>query len=219
MKELSRQMEEIQTEPHNITVYFDGGYDLKTRTSGLGCAIYYEQNEKAYRLRKNARVEELESNNEAEYAACHLALQELEYLDVHHLPVTITGDSLVVIMQLKGEWPCYEPQLSRWADRIDNLISRMGIDPEFNLVSRKRIKKQITWLPRRCKTLRLQAQRNNPTKSRGYGYECTPHSRLSHIKSSCESTKAIRLCMTRRASNHAALAVPYNIHGEGRSNG
>ncbi|MFD2759785.1 ribonuclease H family protein [Lentibacillus juripiscarius] len=140
MKELSRQMEEIQTEPHNITVYFDGGYDLKTRTSGLGCAIYYEQNEKAYRLRKNARVEELESNNEAEYAACHLALQELEYLDVHHLPVTITGDSLVVIMQLKGEWPCYEPQLSRWADRIDNLISRMGIDPEFNLVSRKKNK-------------------------------------------------------------------------------
>ncbi|TMN23196.1 reverse transcriptase-like protein [Lentibacillus cibarius] len=140
VKELKKQMEEIKAEPHHITVYFDGGYDLQTQKSGLGCAIYYEMNEKAYRLRKNASVDELESNNEAEYAACHLALQELENLEVHHLPVTITGDSLVVIKQLQGEWPCYESNLSRWADRIDHLINRMGLDPEFNIVSRKKNK-------------------------------------------------------------------------------
>ncbi|GAA0432466.1 ribonuclease H family protein [Lentibacillus halophilus] len=140
VKELSKQLEEIETEPHQITVTFDGSFDWKTQTSGLGCAIYYKQNEKSYRLRKNAHVDELASNNEAEYAACHLALQELEYMDVHHLPVTITGDSLVVIQQLKGEWACYKSELSKWADRIDDLISRMGITPEFNLVSRKKNK-------------------------------------------------------------------------------
>ncbi len=79
MKELKKYMKGIQTEPHNVTAYFDGGFDQDTKKSGLGCAIYYEQNGKSYRLRKNALVEGLETNNEAEYAALHLALKECEY--------------------------------------------------------------------------------------------------------------------------------------------
>lgn len=137
LKELKKQMEEIQTEPHNVTVYFDGGFDLKTRTSGLGCVIYYEQNNKSYRLRKNAIVEELDTNNEAEYAALNLGLQELEFLGVHHLPVTVVGDSQVVINQLKEDWPCYEEELSKWADRIESHINQLGIDAEYKLVTRK----------------------------------------------------------------------------------
>src|SRR5699024_11797205 len=70
-----------------ISVYFDGGFDGNTRTSGLGCVIYFEQNDKSWRQRKNALVEELETNNEAEYAALHLAVQEMELIGVHHLPV------------------------------------------------------------------------------------------------------------------------------------
>ncbi|WP_010532001.1 ribonuclease H family protein [Lentibacillus jeotgali] len=137
MKELKKQMEALNTEPHEVTVYFDGGFDLTTRNSGLGCVIYYEQNEKSWRQRKNARVEELETNNEAEYAALHLAVQALEFMGVHHLTVTFAGDSQVVINQLKGEWPCYEAELNRWADRIENDLDRLGIDPEYELIPRK----------------------------------------------------------------------------------
>ena len=137
LKEMKKQMEAIKTEPHEVTVYFDGGFDLTTRNSGLGCVIYYEQNGKSWRQRKNALVEELETNNEAEYAALHLAVQELELMGVHHLTVTFTGDSQVVINQLKGEWPCYEAELNHWADRIENDFDRLGIDPEYELVSRK----------------------------------------------------------------------------------
>ncbi|MBP1949923.1 reverse transcriptase-like protein [Virgibacillus litoralis] len=137
LKELRKQMEEIKTEPHNVTVYFDGGFDLETNKSGLGCAIYYEQNNKSYRLRKNALVDELETNNEAEYAALHHGIQELELLGVHHLPVTFIGDSQVVINQLKEDWPCYEEELAKWADRIESHVSKLGIDAEYKLVSRK----------------------------------------------------------------------------------
>ncbi|MGP4108658.1 reverse transcriptase-like protein [Virgibacillus sp. L01] len=137
LKELRKQMEEIKTEPHHVTVYFDGGFDLETNKSGLGCAIYYEQNNKSYRLRKNALIEELETNNEAEYAALHLGIQELELLGVHHLPVTFIGDSQVVINQLKEDWPCYEEELAKWADRIERHVSQLGIDAEYKLVSRK----------------------------------------------------------------------------------
>ncbi|ALX50227.1 ribonuclease H family protein [Lentibacillus amyloliquefaciens] len=137
MKELKKQLEAIQTEPHEVTVYFDGGFDRETKKSGLGCVIYYEQNNKKWRLRENALVEELETNNEAEYAALHLASQELELMGVHHLTVTFVGDSQVVINQLKGEWPCYEAVLNQWADRIEADFSRLGIDPAYEVISRK----------------------------------------------------------------------------------
>jgi len=137
LKELKELMKGIQTEPHNITVYFDGGFELETKSSGLGCAIYYEQDGKSYRLRKNALVEELDTNNEAEYAALHLGLQEVEYLGVQDLTVEIIGDSKVVINQLNGEWPCLEEELSKWADRIEGKLSELNITPEYKVVSRK----------------------------------------------------------------------------------
>ncbi|MFC7063273.1 reverse transcriptase-like protein [Halobacillus seohaensis] len=137
LKELKEYMKGIQTEPHNVTVYFDGGFDRETKRSGLGCAIYYEQNGKAFRLRKNALVEQLDTNNESEYAALHLGLKELELLGVHHLPVKFIGDSQVVINQLKEEWACFDEELSKWADRVESKLKKLGIDPDYRLVSRK----------------------------------------------------------------------------------
>lgn len=136
MKELKRYFKEIETEPHHLTVYFDGGFDLSTNKSGLGCVLYYEQSGKSYRLRKNAASEELISNNEAEYAALYLGLQELDYLNVHHLPVRFIGDSQVVINQLNGEWPVYEKTLSNWADRVEEKLHKLGIQPTYELVQR-----------------------------------------------------------------------------------
>ncbi|MGM7701413.1 ribonuclease H family protein [Pseudalkalibacillus sp. Hm43] len=138
VKELKEFLKGIETEPHNIKVYFDGGYELESRRSGLGCVIYYDQSGKSFRLRKNASVDELQSNNEAEYAALHLALKELENLGVHHLPIRIVGDSQVVINQLNGEWACFEEELTRWADRIDQKLNRLGLQPEYELLSRKK---------------------------------------------------------------------------------
>lgn len=137
LKELKKFMEEIKTEAYNITVYFDGGFDLETNDAGLGCAIYYEQNDKNFRIRKNALVTGLENNNEAEYAALDLGLKELEFLGVHHLPVLFIGDSKVVINHLNDEWPSYDEELSKWADRIEASFNRLGVEPLYKLISRK----------------------------------------------------------------------------------
>ncbi|KOS71607.1 hypothetical protein AEA09_01045 [Lysinibacillus contaminans] len=137
VKEMKAYLKEVETEPHNITVYFDGGFDRATSQSGLGCVIYYEQSGKSYRLRKNAFSAELKSNNEAEYAALYLGLVELELLNVHHLPIRIIGDSQVVINQLNGDWPALEKDLVSWADKIDEKLKELGIKPEYELVSRK----------------------------------------------------------------------------------
>jgi len=137
VKEMKGYLKGIETEPHNITVYFDGGFDLETNKAGLGCVIYYEQSGKSYRLRQNAPSDELQSNNEAEYAALYLCLQELEHLNVHHLPVQFFGDSQVVINQMTEEWPTLEIKLSSWADRIEKKLKDLGIQPEYKLVQRK----------------------------------------------------------------------------------
>ncbi len=136
-KEIKKYLKEMETEPHNVKVYFDGGYDIQSGLAGLGVSIYYEQNGKSYRMRRNAPAQGLASNNEAEYAALHLAVVELELLDVHHQTVQFIGDSQVVINQMSGEWPAYEKELANWADRIDNKLKNVGIEPQFELVPRK----------------------------------------------------------------------------------
>ncbi|MGP4060814.1 reverse transcriptase-like protein [Halobacillus sp. H74] len=137
MKDLRKYLAGLEKEPHHLTVYFDGGFEIDNRKSGLGCAIYYEQNGKSMRLRKNAKVEELATNNEVEYAALYLAIQELEMLNVKNLPVTFSGDSQVVIKQLNEEWPTMDDVLLNWAERIDEKLEQMGITPSFELITRK----------------------------------------------------------------------------------
>lgn len=138
MKELKAYLKGIETEPHNVEVYFDGGFDNGTKQAGFGCVIYYEQNGKSYRLRQNAAADGLLSNNEAEYAAFFLCLQELELLGVHDLPIRFIGDSKVVINGLAGDWPVMEEELGRWADRIEEKMKKLGLQPEYELISRKR---------------------------------------------------------------------------------
>jgi ribonuclease HI len=137
IKEMKGYLKGIETEPHNIIVYFDGGFDLTTKMAGLGCVIYYDQNGKSSRLRSNASVDELISNNEAEYAALYFSLQELELLNVHDLSVRFIGDSRVVINHLSEEWPIIEESLFSWAGRIEAKMKQLGIHPQYELVSRK----------------------------------------------------------------------------------
>jgi ribonuclease HI len=137
VKEMKSYLKGLETEPHNVKVYFDGGFDHETNKAGMGCVIYYEQSGKSYRLRTNAPSSEMTSNNEAEYAALYLAVQELEQLNVHHLPVQFIGDSQLVINQMKEEWPTLEKNFLTWAERIEGKMRDLGIQPEYELISRK----------------------------------------------------------------------------------
>lgn len=137
LKELRKLTAVIEAEPHNITLYFDGGFTKGTNEAGLGAIIYYSQGKKNFRLRANEHIEEMETNNEAEYAALYFALGLLEELGVHHLPCEIKGDSQVVLKQLEGEWPCFEENLNRWLDRIEEKMKSLGIEPTYTAITRK----------------------------------------------------------------------------------
>jgi len=137
LKEVKAYLKEIETEPHQVQIYFDGGYELSSGDAGLGCVIYYKQNGKSYRHRSNAKLDELRSNNEAEYAALYFCLQELEYLEVRRQVVSFTGDSRIVINGMEGEWPLIEDKLEPWVVRIKEKLNELGIQDEYQLVPRK----------------------------------------------------------------------------------
>jgi len=139
-KEYIKLNEKLEEEPVDITVYFDGGFDRTTFTAGTGIVIYYTKSGVPYRIRANHKLDELESNNEAEYAALYQAMQMLEELGVKNTVCTISGDSLGVLKQLSGEWPCFEENLNKWLDRIEAKINELQIKPLYKEVDRKQNK-------------------------------------------------------------------------------
>lgn len=136
LKELAKLLEEIEEEPHDLVVYFDGGYDKQALLAGLGAVIYYKQGKKKYRLRANELLHEIDNNNEAEYAAFYYGVNLLEEMGVRHMSCEFKGDSQVVLNQLAGEWPCYEENLNRWLDRIEAKMEKLGLTPSYSPISR-----------------------------------------------------------------------------------
>ncbi|MCY8614894.1 reverse transcriptase-like protein [Bacillus haynesii] len=136
LKELEKLKEELAAEPDEITVYFDGSYDKESQLAGLGIVIYYSLGGERYRLRKNKSFR-LTTNNEAEYAALSEAVKELKDLGASRNSVVIKGDSLVVLNQLEGNWPCYDPVHSKWLDRIESQLQKLKLTPTYIQISRK----------------------------------------------------------------------------------
>jgi ribonuclease HI len=135
-KEMKKLLEEVEEEPHDLLVYFDGGYNKETKEAGLGAVIYYKQGKKKFRIRANEMFGEIENNSEAEYAAMYQTLNLLEEMGVSHMTCEFKGDAQGILMQLKGEWPCYEENLNRWLDRIEEKINKLSIHATFTPIPR-----------------------------------------------------------------------------------
>ncbi|MFJ5965141.1 reverse transcriptase-like protein [Bacillus sp. NPDC093026] len=136
IKELEKLKEELQLEPDQLRVYFDASFRKETGASGLGIVVYYTLGEDTYRLRKNHFFQGT-TNNEAEYAALYEAVKALKDLGAGRNSVTIKGDSLVVMNQLKGEWPCYDDVHHRWLDRIEAALKELKLTPTYEIIDRK----------------------------------------------------------------------------------
>ncbi|OCA92805.1 reverse transcriptase-like protein [Pseudobacillus wudalianchiensis] len=140
VKEFTKLNKKLDEEPGEVEVYFDGGYDRDTQTAGIGIVVYYKKNGEDWRCRVNERLLQLESNNEAEYAALYKAIGLLEEIGVKQVPVTITGDSHVVLKQLSGEWPCFDETLNKWLDRIEHKMEKLRLTPLYKPVDRRQNK-------------------------------------------------------------------------------
>src|SRR5690554_6586331 len=73
LKELKKLNKKLDEEPQEIELYFDGGFQKGSLSAGLGVVIYYKKGERQYRFRANELIHEMDTNNEAEYAALYYA--------------------------------------------------------------------------------------------------------------------------------------------------
>ncbi|HEY4554668.1 MAG TPA: reverse transcriptase-like protein, partial [Bacillaceae bacterium] len=135
-KEYAKLRQKLDEKPRNPIVFFDGGFNKGSGKAGIGMVVYYEKGTDRYRIRANGLLDALETNNEAEYAALYNSLLLLEEAGIRNIPCTIKGDSLGVLKQLEGEWPCYEPVLNAWLDRIESKLKELGIKPAYLPVGR-----------------------------------------------------------------------------------
>lgn len=139
-KELHVYLDKLQEEPHDVTVLFDGGFDVSTKKAGVGVVIYYSLQQKRYRKRVNTLLDYLEDNNEAEYAALYFAIQQMEEIGIHHQDIVIQGDSMQVIHQMNDNWPVIGDVYQNWCDRIEHAIQQLGLKPIYELLPRSQNK-------------------------------------------------------------------------------
>ncbi|KQL42204.1 hypothetical protein AN960_02875 [Bacillus sp. FJAT-25509] len=135
-KQVIKYLKELEEEPHNISIFFDGGFDQSTSISGIGVCLYFSQNGKNYRKRFNEKLDGLLTNNEAEFAAIENAILLLEEMNIKGQTILIKGDSQVVINQLNGDWPCYEEQHERFINRIERNCKNLKLTLQLELIKR-----------------------------------------------------------------------------------
>ncbi|PGS48944.1 reverse transcriptase-like protein [Bacillus sp. AFS041924] len=135
-KQVLKYIKELEEEPHNVTIFFDGGFDLSSSISGIGVCLYFSQNGKNYRRRFNEKLDGLLTNNEAEFASIENAILLLEEMNITGQTIVIKGDSQVVINQLSGDWPCYEEQHERFINRIERKCKNLKLTLQLELIKR-----------------------------------------------------------------------------------
>ncbi|WP_062047220.1 reverse transcriptase-like protein [Bacillus sp. JCM 19034] len=140
IKDMKNFLNQQKTIPQNAHAYIDGGFNPHTAASGIGWVIYYEQNQQKWRHRQNDQLDLLTDNNEAEYAALYRCLQTCEELELRNQLFPIYSDSLTVIKQASGEWPCYEENYQNWLKRIDDLADKINLKLEYHFIERNQNK-------------------------------------------------------------------------------
>ncbi|MET3195387.1 ribonuclease HI [Bacillus sp. OAE603] len=135
-KQVIKYLKELEDEPHDIVIYFDGGFDIATGISGVGVSLYFQQNGKNFRKRFNEKLTGLSTNNEAEFAALENAIFLLEEMNITGQLISVKGDSQVVMNQISGDWPCYEEQHERFINRIEKKCKQNKLTLQFELLKR-----------------------------------------------------------------------------------
>lgn len=63
-------------------------------------------------------------------------MERLYDLHMKRKKIVIKGDSQGLLMQLKGEWPCFEENLNRLLDKIEMHVQKLNLIPNYQPIPR-----------------------------------------------------------------------------------
>jgi ribonuclease HI len=116
-----------------VVAFFDGASRGNPGESSAGACIIGDD---GMTLWEECRVLGMGTNNEAEYQALVILLEEIKRRDLRG--ITVRGDSRLVISQVKGDWKVREERLKGFADRARSLVGETGA--------------VLEWIPRELNT-------------------------------------------------------------------
>jgi len=117
-----------------VLAYFDGACRGNPGESGAGACIINDDGTAAW---QECRALGAGTNNEAEYQALIMLLEEIEKRELKG--VTVRGDSRLVVSQVNGDWKVREERLRPFVIRAQSLVRQNRVTLE--------------WVPREQNTL------------------------------------------------------------------
>ena len=102
------------------SLYFDGAYKRTMDKASAGFVIFDEHGERLFS--KGQVLEEVHSNNEAEYAALILGLEWCAQNGIQHL--NVFGDAMLLVKQVNGTWACKNQGLLSHLLHVKALLSQ-----------------------------------------------------------------------------------------------
>ncbi|MCO5564864.1 hypothetical protein L7F22_018532 [Adiantum nelumboides] len=115
-----KEEEEVAKLGEAHSLYFDRAYKRKVDKAKVGLVIYDEEGKKVFG--KGLMLENVHSNNEAEYAALSLGLEWCLNLGIKRL--NAFGDALLLVKQVHGTWTCRNQGLVVQLRRVKELLKR-----------------------------------------------------------------------------------------------
>ncbi|MGC9309497.1 MAG: ribonuclease HI family protein [Candidatus Nanoarchaeia archaeon] len=101
-----------------MKIYTDGA---SRGNPGKAAAAFVVINDSNKIIKKKSKYIGIKTNNEAEYLAIIMALQEIKG------NLTITSDSQLVIKQLRGEYKINKPHLQELANKVNKLVENKQV--------------------------------------------------------------------------------------------
>ena len=131
VKEKASSLEDSPRVENAHALYFDGAYKRIKDKAAAGIVVFSPEGDKLYG--EGISLEDVHSNNEAEYQALLLGLR---WCLSHGITrVNVFGDSMLIVKQMKGIWAC----------KNDSLAMKMR---EAKTLMRKLQEAQIYFVPR-----------------------------------------------------------------------
>ncbi|MCO5599516.1 hypothetical protein L7F22_053622 [Adiantum nelumboides] len=115
--------EEVSKLGEAHSLYFDGAHKRKVDKAAVGVVIYDEEGRKVFG--KGLMLENVHSNNEAEYGALSLGLEWCLNLGIKRL--NAFGDALLLVKQVHGTWACRNQGLVVRLHRVKELLKRFEV--------------------------------------------------------------------------------------------
>ncbi len=128
----SQQKDVVQ----QFSIWTDGSFSPMNYEGAYGFEVEWVTSTSVHRHRQSAHIGRVQTSSEAEYIAIYEAFRWMQLEGIRGVAGTVHSDAKGAMLQLKGDYPCYDVKLCDWLDRIEELVQQQALRPVWKVISR-----------------------------------------------------------------------------------